>query len=192
MKTVYLGLFLAAFFGVFANCAKKDDGPKASGDLSAVCFNTQMMQGTQQFGGPIQPNTTCGYNYQAVGGGFTQYNAVGGMNMGMTNIASGCQQGYQEVVYSPTKGLGCVQSQQLTMSGMPARYQLNQMAGVFQLAPQTPFMPQQQWYPYNQFGANQQQVLRVCDPSEPCPGGQNCRAPAPGMPAMNGIGICYY
>lgn len=208
LKPIFTALLLCATVVGLTRCGKKDDGPKASEQMNPGCAYMQangMIQG-QVSGG------ACGYPYQNVQGfgmyrgqGSNQYQS-GGFGTGIQNLFAGCLQS-QAVVYSPVKGLGCVESARLydgSMTGapgVPARYVLEPSLNTFIL--QGPAMHagfnqygqqqqygQQAYYPQN-FQSNGSSVLRVCDQAEPCPTNLSCRSPM-GPYSGGAIGICYY
>src|SRR5688500_9962826 len=109
MRKVFV-ILGALTLGVFANCGKKDEGPKVSSDMSAACYYMQRQSGqnpNQAYG------TGCYYNYGAVQG-FSPY--YGAQNPGYSYYsygssgAGGCgmMSGTGSMVYSPSKGAGCV------------------------------------------------------------------------------------
>lgn len=206
----------------FANCGKNDDGPKGGhAEMSANCYRMQQMQQTgAQWNQPQQPYVggACSYPYaQAANGGFTYANTSGltftsgsfGPTSG-TNLSMACS-GSQSPVYSPSKGLGCVDNTRITMSGQPVIFDLNQYTGNFYpVSTPNPMLAyqnqmggqfnnqwnQQSWSGSN-FGSNGilptgTQVYRVCDSSELCAGGQGCRPAIGPISAGSPIGICYF
>jgi hypothetical protein len=197
---------------LFANCGRNDN-PAGPTNMSAMCYYQQTST-NNNYSYANQPGTPCNYNYSALNvAGFTQANTGGFYQT--SGMYGACNNGAQAPVYSPTKGLGCVDSTRLMLSGQIVTYALNQAAQTFvpSSAP-SPYYGNQAYggnNPYggsilggsmyggagyfggNSFGANGMlTVLRVCDSVELCPAGQFCRSPI-GPTAMNtGVGLCYF
>ena len=219
MKSFYVILLGALALGMFANCGKKDDGPKVAMEMPAHCLFMQRQNGAnvnQAF------SAACYYNYNAVQG-YSNYNAqaggMGGMYGGYSSTGSaGCGtmnggMGGGAMVYSPSKGPGCVLTAvngqpTIITNGQPVTYQLNQATGFF-----TPLPPGSQPYnngmygqnmynPYGSmyggygmngmYGMNQgmESAFRVCDTAEPCPSPYRCLSPFGTYQSL--IGICYH
>lgn len=194
MKAIYIGVLSAMVLALSANCAKKDDGPKATATMSSGCFMLQMNTYSSQ------GRTICNFNYSAyaASAGFSNFDSTRGYQYSSTNMATmlsqGCQS-YSQPVYSETKGLGCVDSRNLNYYGTPAYYTLDTNGQTFVLGAR-PISTNQ----YGQLGWNMGYgyssataaysgaVLRVCDSSEPCPSGLVCRSPY----TDTTLGVCYY
>ena len=151
----------------------------ASSDMNTSCYLAQ----TQGFN-TAAGSGSCTYNYQATPG-FTNYSStsIGGF----ASFGGGLGCGGQTAVYSPSKGLGCLNSGFLGTVGVPAIYAVTG-GGTFQCINCTGVAG----YPA-QIGAfggyNTGSVLRACDANEGCPDGQSCRAPSGVSPY--GLGVCY-
>lgn len=201
MKKLLMVLGGALVLGVFANCGNKDQPPAAAG-MSAMCYYQQTSNGAatyNYYGGYVGGN--CNYNYSALAGsGFSQAQVgYGGFAQTAGFMGSVCGMGSQAVVYSPTKGLGCVDATRLNLSGQVATYTLNQQTQTF--VPSSAPSPYYQYqnnnmYGYNGFGGSSINgmltVLRVCDNVELCPAGQSCRSPVGPGASATGVGVCYF
>lgn len=208
MKKLWMALIGAAVLGVFANCGNKDQ-PSAASGMPATCYYQQTSSGAGNYNYYGYQGGNCSYNYAALAGsGFSQAQVGygGGFNQTAGFMGSICMGGSQAVVYSPTKGLGCVDATRLSMSGQVVTYTLNQQTQTFvpSSAPSPYYQQYQQnnMYGYNNgFGYNgayggstingMLTVLRVCEAAEPCPAGQSCRSPV-GPGAGTGVGLCYF
>lgn len=225
-KVITTAILSGLVLSVFANCGKKDDkaSSNAPADMAATCYFMQTNSATANGSNgmyPTSPNAAnCNYNYSVVGGFTSLYGASMNTMMGAGYFSGSTPtcSGGQTLVYSPSKGLGCVSTNQLNISGQPVVYDLNRTTLTFTtVSTPNPYYQQQQQgqfsqYPYNNqnmFGygnngypnVNQQytnngltmgvQVLRVCDASENCPNGQSCRSPF-GPTTAPALGICYF
>ncbi len=199
------GLVLA----LFANCGRNDNNPGGPTNMSAMCYYQQTST-NNNYSYANQMGTPCNYNYSALSvAGFTQANTTGGFYQ-TSSMYGACNGAAQATVYSPTKGLGCVDSTRLMLSGQVVTYALNQATQTFvpSSAPSPYFGNQMNggyspyggqafggagYYGGNSFATNGMlNVLRVCDGIELCPAGQFCRSPI-GPTSMNtGVGLCYF
>lgn len=229
MKKVYSILICAAVLASFANCGKNDDQKRgAPADMSAQCYQMQMASGAyngQNVGQCSYPYASASYAgfgpANIVGGGFgstygSMYGATnpyvyGGAGMGMSACNAGMAQ-----AYSPSKGLGCVETRNISASGQPVIYGLSgtnfttvsqfnpTYAAQAQYGQYGQMNPYGQYNPYNPYTSgwgttnsmlipqSQSQLYRVCDNAEPCPGNQTCRNPLGPMVGQAPIGICYF
>lgn len=192
-KKILIGGVFGLVLATFVSCGNKDEGRHGAADMNATCY---LLQTNALASNPTAGH--CYYNYSA-NPGFqsittTGYNnnwslGIGGWDPWRTNYWNGYGSnttpscGYSmQMVYSPTKGLGCVNTNQLNMNGQPVYYTFNQTTLTFVQA-------YIQYYPGGT--TSTARVLRVCDDSEPCPSGQHCRSPMGPMPS-GAIGICYF
>jgi hypothetical protein len=192
MKKLMMFVLSGLAFGLLTNCGQ-NNGPSASTSMSANCYFQQTSGASSTYGYMGGP---CNYNYNMLsaqgfsssGGGYGSYGAMGSMYGGYCSSN-------QMAVYSPTKGLGCVNASSLMMNGQAVMYTLSQATMSF-VPSSTPMSTQ---FP-SSYGSGYgtpyttgtgMTVLRVCDTaSEPCPSGQNCRSPVGG--GLNGVGVCYF
>lgn len=198
MKKKFMIFIIAcASLAIFANCGNKDDGAQTGHvDMSATCFLMQTNSVTSTantIGAPCYYNYSANPGFQSVGAGYNN----GGFYSFTGNTAVNCP-GNTQRAYSPSKGLACVNSAQLAMNGQPVYYDYNRTTLSFTTV-STPALPygygQQGYNPYgNQYGAPAgavMPVLRVCDPTEPCPDSQHCRSPL-GLQPAGALGVCYF
>lgn len=197
MKKIYLTLICGLVVSLFANCGKKDDGNNAPADMSSMCYYARSNASSYGTYYPTTTGATCNYNYQAVG--FSQPSTLQYMASGVAPTCGVSTMGtQQQLVYSPTKGLGCVDTSRLYLDGQVVAYGLNQATMTFTVVPTPPnLLVQSAYYNQGMYGnmyynntTNQVVVLRVCDASEQCPSGQACRSPfGPSVPSA--VGVCY-
>lgn len=209
MKKLMMVLSGIAVLAFFANCGRNDQ-PTAPAGMAATCYYQQTSSGAGTYNYAYnQPGGLCNFNYSALSAaGFSQAQVgYGGFNQTAGYFGSVCA-GSQAVVYSPSKGLGCVDSTRLNLSGQVVTYTLNQTTQTF--VPSSAPSPYYQYNNgYNQMGYNQMgynniyggnaftnngmlTVLRVCDGVELCPSGQSCRSPTGPISYASGIGVCYF
>ena len=230
MKKRYSFMVCLAVLGAFANCGKHEDSAKPPVEMSGQCLLTQrnnptMGMNTMTWGQPTYPqyaanNGPCSYNYQmASAQGF----APAGMSTGMVSsfggtmwgAGNGACYGNTVQVFSPSKGLGCVDTTNITISGQPVIYDLNQ--STLNYSPISSPIPNFAAYQYqmqsqqgfgwtgstfgNTWGGagntsivpqGNTQAYRVCDTAEQCPNAQYCRSPRGPMSGAGPIGICYF
>jgi hypothetical protein len=164
--------------------------------MNSGCFVTQISQPG------VSNRSVCNYNYAAVSG-FSSFDATRGYTYAsaspQTVLAQGCS-AYSQPVYSETKGLGCVDSRNLTYSGQPAYYAFDGASGQFVLVSSAVGYSQYNgyngysttgWntgYAYSNAAMYSGNVLRACDSSDPCPSGQICRSPY----SDTTVGVCYF
>lgn len=207
-KLVMMALGGAAVLAIFANCGRNDNNPGGPTGMSASCYyqQTSANGGAYAYGYMNQPGTPCNYNYSALSSqGFSQANTAGFYQTSM--MYGMCSGGAQAPVYSPSKGLGCVDATRLNLSGQVATYALSQATMAF--VPNSAPSPYYQTQPYgynNGYGGGMSgypgtygngmngmvTVLRVCDGVELCPSGQYCRSPIGPTASSAGVGICYF
>ncbi len=177
-KKLLLGGILGLFLATFVACGNKEER-KGETEMSANCFllQTNPYAYTAAYG-------QCNFNYGVHPGFSNVRNHSAGVGLGSELFIPICSSG--KLVYSPSKGLGCVSNNQvyLGLSGQPVYYMYNPSSNTF--VPSSV----QGLYPPNT-GASVPPVLRVCDDSEPCPDGQSCRSPF-GPYVSSAIGICYF
>jgi hypothetical protein len=151
--TLLSGLCLLLLPNCGNNNSSSTAGPGAA-TMSAQCMS---YPSTGMVG---QPCTFPYSNYS----GFSAYN-------------NGCT-GSQVPVYSASKGLGCVDTSQMSMIGTPVQYALQGAA----------FVP---------VGYQGGQVLRACDSVDQCASPNRCLPPYAsnpygyGTPAGTGLGVCF-
>jgi hypothetical protein len=195
--------------GSLTRCGKKDD-PAAQQNMNAGCFMAQ----TSSYATTAQGG--CGAIYNSAQGfsGYRSQNQTGYVNgyyqqqssyyggAGGANLAGGCTGGYQMVVYSELKGLGCVDATNIFASGAVARYAFdgmgtivlqgplynNQASGTGGGAYGGQFANNSQYNSQNSASS----VLRTCDGSEICPSGLTCRSPFGPYTTGSSLGLCYY
>jgi hypothetical protein len=229
MNKIYLSIVGALIVGLFANCGKKDDDHNGASEMASTCY---LMQTSAVGTNPAQSGQ-CNYNYAAAGfsnatninNGYGQgagqygytagYSGYGGAyGQPTTPTCSTSVNGTQQMlVYSNSKGIGCVDTSRLFMSGQVATYDLNRTTMNFSVVPtpatlysNNPYAYQNQYANsgynsgYNTGYANSAystlsptMVLRVCDANETCASGQTCRSPFGPTPQIaSPIGVCYY
>lgn len=184
---------------VFANCGKKEDNPnKGASDMSATCYLVQTNSLAGQNTQVANPNNPCAYNYSSNSGfqslGGNGYSLTSGTYVGYTGGSTPSCGTSMTLVYSPSKGLGCVSNTQINLSGQVAVYDFNRTSLTFTLisTPNSYYQYNQPNY-YNGTGITGSQVLRVCDVgAEPCPNGQYCRSPLGPQAPAGAIGLCYF
>jgi hypothetical protein len=194
MKRLYTMVMSALVLAFLTNCAPSNNSTKAADKMDSGCFMLQL----NQISTPTRAN--CNYNFGSTSG-FSAFNTTRGYAYtgatAQTIFAQGCTN-YTQPVYSELKGLGCVDSRNLNYAGQPAIYSLDSSSANFVLTSQAvPYYAQNQ---YSQSGWNSNysytnasqysgiNVLRACDTSEPCPGGQVCRSPY----SDTSLGLCYF
>lgn len=198
-----IGSLLGLFLATFVSCGTKDESKNGTEDMSVTCYLLQ----TNALASNPTASSPCNYNYSAnpgfqslnngynnptwgIGGGL--YGGGWGSNWYGGTSTPTCGSSMQ-MVYSPTKGLGCVNRSYLHMNGQPVYYTYNPATVTF-VQSSTQYAG---YNPYNPYGGmtgvptGAATVLRVCDDSEPCPNNQHCRSPQ-GPYASGAIGICYY
>jgi hypothetical protein len=181
--------------GSLTRCGKKDD-PAPQQNMNAGCFMAQ----TNNYYSAGQ-GTGCGAVYNSAQG-FSAYraqNQTGYVNGGYNqSLSAGCMGGYQMVVYSELKGLGCVDANNIFASGALALYAFDGMGSIVLRGPyynnQSGGMGGGAYGSYNN---NQNlnlstSILRTCDGSEPCPSGLSCRSPFGPYTTGSSLGVCYY
>jgi hypothetical protein len=222
MKKTMMVLTGALVLAFFANCGKNDDGPKGgAAEMSSACYQMAKYQTQSAYGTQVQPyGGSCAFPYSsAINSGMTNASSVNQFSytMGYSYAgASMCSTG-QAQAYSPSKGMACVQTSQITASGQPVIYDLSPVTGNFattsQPIPNFAYYAQSQsQYGYGQsyYGQTSNpygttaglstsylpttatQVYRVCDGVESCPSGQSCRSALGPYVAGNAVGICYF
>jgi hypothetical protein len=237
MNKVYLTVLGALIVGLFANCGKKDDSHDGGAEISGACY---LMQSSAIASTNPAPGGQCSYNYAAApgfssasnvnsgynqmagqygygttyGAGYGNGYGTSGYGSSMTPTCANSMTGTQQIlVYSGSKGVGCVDSTRLFMSGQVATYDINRTTMNFSLIPTPTSLYSNNPYTNNQYGTNPYgtspygaspyatsstvvsptMVLRVCDASELCASGQTCRSPiGPTAQIASPIGVCYY
>jgi len=125
MKKILLSLMSLGVVALFANCSN-NSGNSAAATIGAACYFQDLTTPTSY--SYAQVSTPCYFNYNTVSGfssattsasayGYSAYSAYG------TGAAS-CGAN-QDVVYSPSRGVGCVTNTMLINTGQPAIYILN-------------------------------------------------------------------
>jgi hypothetical protein len=194
MRTIYTLVMSALVLAFFANCANNNNAQKANDKMDSGCLMLQL----NQLNAATRAN--CNYNYAGIAG-FSNFNSTRGYAFTAANaqsiFAQGCT-GASQPVYSEIKGLGCVDSRNLSYVGQPAVYSLDSSSTSFTLTSQA--VPYYQQYQYGATGWNAGynytnanlyggfNVMRACDTSDPCPSGLICRSPY----SDTNLGLCYY
>jgi len=230
MKKIYLGLIAIVSVAVFANCGQNNGTTNGNAAMGATCYLMQTGSGSTMYGSygqqqiPVAGAATCGFPYNTVTG-FSQINGVssygagyggygtpyGGYGTSTFGIGTGSMPSCganQDVVYSPSLGLGCVNNTTILANGQPIMYTLSTAAQAFVTVstPNPTLLQYQQMYntqgssysySYGSMGGQSLsqttngQVLRICSSAELCPTGQNCRSPF-GPSSVSQLGICYF